>query len=150
MSGTTPTRYGPLATTSWWAQVVEAAVRQNLQILLPFLGLVGTSGELDGSAALAVVVAFAVATASVILLRVAQVAPAPDSSWGVQYAYRAVSATAASIAAALAAQGFDLLTTDIGSIVIAALASGATAIVHGIADPPASVVRSDVIRSVDL
>jgi len=146
----TPARYGPLATTSWWAQVVEGAVRQNLQILLPFLALVGASGRLDGKAALAVVVAFVVATATVVLLRVAQVAPGPDVAWPVQFAYRAVSAVAASIGAALAAEGFDLLTADIGAILVAALASGVTAVVHGIADPPASVTRSEVIRSVDL
>ena len=32
-----PGRYGPLASTSWWATLFEGAVRQNLQILLPFL-----------------------------------------------------------------------------------------------------------------
>lgn len=143
-STATPTRFGPLASGAWWLSVVEAAFRQNLQILLPFLALVGADGRLDGGAAVATLVAFGVATLSVILFRVARVAPSPDADLIVQYGYRAVSAVTASIGAALTAEGFDLLHADARAIVVAALASGVTAVVHAFADPPASVVRTEI------
>jgi hypothetical protein len=123
---------------------VEGAFRQNLQVLVPFLVLVGSDGRLDGGSALAALTAFGVATLSVIVFRVARVAPGPDSPLIVQYAYRAVSAVAASIGAALTAEGFDLLHADARAIVVAALASGVTAVVHAYADPPATVVRDEI------
>lgn len=143
MSSATPAHLGPLASGSWWATLLEGAVRQNLQILLPFLALVGAGGQLDGDAAVATLVAFVVATLSVVLLRVARVAPGPNADPVVQYGYRAVSAIAASLGAALTAEGFDLLQADARAITVAALASGLTALVHGFADPPASVVRAE-------
>lgn len=143
-STATPTRFGPLTSGAWWVSVVEGAFRQNLQILLPFLILVGADGRLDGGSAVATLVAFGVATLSVILFRVARVAPGTDAPLVVQYGYRAISAVAASIGAALTAEGFDLLHADARAIVVAALASGVTAIVHAYADPPASTVRAEI------
>lgn len=140
---TSPGERGPLASIPWWKTLVEGALRQNLQILLPFLALVGAGGQLDGRAVVATLVAFVVATVSVILLRVAHVAPPPDSDPVIQYGYRAVSAVAASLAATLTAEGFDLLQADARAIAVAALASGLTALIHGLADPPASVVRAE-------
>lgn len=137
-------RFGPLTSRAWWAGVVEGAFRQNLQILLPFLVLVGSDGRLDGGSALATLTAFGVATLSVIVFRVARVAPGPDADLIVQYGYRAVSAFAASIGAALTAEGFDLLHADARGILLAGVASGAAALVHAFADPPASVVRGEL------
>lgn len=139
-----PSRFGPLATLAWWRVVAEGAFRQNVQILLPFLILVGSAGRFDADAALASLVAFVVAVLSVIVFRVAGVAPGPDADLIVQYGYRALSAFAASVGAALTAEGFDLLHADARGIAVAALASGVAALVHAYADPPATVVRAEL------
>lgn len=144
MSDSTPARSGPLTSSAWWAGVVEGAFRQNVQILLPFLALVGADGRLDGGSALATLVAFGVGVASVVLFRVARVAPSEGASLAVQYGYRVASAFAASVGAALTAEGFDLLHADVRGIVLAAAASGVTALVHAVADPPATVVRAEI------
>jgi hypothetical protein len=141
---------GQLATRSWWAEVAEAAVRQNLQILAPFLALVAASGTFTSDAALATALAFVVAVASVILFRVARVAPPPGAHLAVQVAYRAISAFAASVAAAFAADGFDLLDAHPGHVLEAAAASALLALVHWKADPPASrVIAGEVLSTRD-
>lgn len=139
---------GQLATRSWWAEVLEAAVRQNLQVLAPFLTLVAASGTFTRDAALATVVAFVVACVSVVLFRVARVAPPPGANLAVQVFYRASSAFAASCAAALTADGFNLLDAHPGHILEAAAAAALLALVHWKADPPASKVLAGEVLAV--
>lgn len=141
---------GQLATRSWWAQVAESAVRQNLQILAPFLALVAGSGAFDSTAALATLVAFVVACVSVVLFRVARVTPPDGSPVWLQAGYRAISAFAASCGAAFTASGFDLLNTSPGPVLTAAFAAAGLALIHWKADPPASkVLAGEVLASRD-
>lgn len=128
--------FGQLATRAFWQEALEASLRQGFQVLLPFLVLLGSTGKLDADAGIAAGIAAAVAVAVVILRRLAGLT-------GGGLVARAVSALAASLLAIVTAEGFDVLTVDIQAAVTAAVASAVTAVLHGLLDPPASVVAKD-------
>jgi len=130
-----PALTGPLSTAAWWAEVVQAGFRQALQVLLPFLVLVGANGSISSNDALAAAVAVSVAFVLVVLRRVAGATASDDATLLEDLFYRAVSAFAGSLLGVLSADGLDLLHVDFGAVLLTAASSAAVAAVHGIVDP---------------
>lgn len=128
--------FGQLATSEFWEEALEASLRQAFQVLLPFLAVVGATGQLDGDGAVASGIAAGVAAAVVILRRLAGLTQGGLVG-------RAVSAAAASLLAVVAAESFDVLTVDWRATAIAAVTSALTAVIHGFLDPPATLVAKE-------
>lgn len=137
------TTSGPITSTSWWREVAEASWRQALQIVLPFVVLVGSTGRLDAQAAAATGVLAGVGVAVVVLRRVAGVTAPDGAAPAVTMAYRAVSAAAAVVLGVLSAEQLDLMSVDWAQVATTAAAAAVTAVLHGILDAPASTITSE-------
>lgn len=134
------TAWGPLGATAWWRELLEAALRQGIQVVLPLLVLISATGQWDTAAATGTAVAAATAVAVVILRRVTGLTAPDGAPASVTTAYGALSALAGSLLGVLLADQATVLSVDWRQALVAAIASAAGAVLHGLVDPPASTV----------
>jgi drug/metabolite transporter (DMT)-like permease len=140
---------GSLGSAAWWTEVAEGAWRQFLQVALPYLVVIAASGVVTRGAAWAIASAAVTGTLTVVLGRISGLKPDPVDSGATQAVYRVLSAVAASLLTFLPVDLGQLLDVNWVAAVLAALASGALALVHGVLDAPASVVRGEVLAVSD-
>lgn len=142
------TAWGPLGAATWWRELLEAALRQGIQVALPLLVLIGATGQWDTAAAAGTAVAVATAVAVTVLRRVTGLTAPTGAPAAVTTAYRAASALAGSLLGVLLADQTTVLTVDWRQAAVAALASAAASVLHGVVDPPASAVvdAADAVR----
>jgi hypothetical protein len=127
-----------LLEAAFWKDVLDRAVRQGFQVLLPFLVLVATTSRFDLKAGVAVAVV-AVTQALVVIFRaLTELRVDVTAPWYLQVLDRAVAALAGSLLALFTADGFDLLAADARSIFLSAVASVAVALGNGYLSPPAA------------
>jgi hypothetical protein len=131
--------FGAAGTGAWWAEVAEAAFRQGLQVVTPLLLIVATSGSITADAGKATAVTAGTAVVLVVLRRLTGLTAPDGAGWETKLVIRAVSAFAGSVAGVTAAEGFDLLSAPWGGVLLAASSSALLALVHGWADPPATM-----------
>jgi len=132
--------WGPLGAGLWWRRLAEASLRQGIQVALPLLVLIGATGQWDAAAAGATGIAALTAVAVAVLRPLAGLGTPEGASPTVHAVYRVVSAFAGSLAGILVANQATVLSVDWPQALTAAAASAAAAVLHGLLDPPASLV----------
>lgn len=124
---------------AWWRDVLDRALRQALQVLLPVLGLAATTGRIDVKAVAAVAVV-AVTQAAVVIFRALTELRASDGApLALQVLDRAVAAAAGALLAIFTADGFDLLAADGRAIATSVALTVLTALGMGYLSPARSM-----------
>jgi peptidoglycan/LPS O-acetylase OafA/YrhL len=120
---------------AFWRDVLDRAVRQAFQVLVPFLTIAATAGRIDGVQLRTVATVAATAAVVVILRALSGIRVSTDAPVYLQVLDRAVAAAAGAAAGLVTADGFDLLTADWSAIVLSAALTALTAIANGYLSP---------------
>lgn len=121
---------------AFWKDVIDRAVRQGFQVLLPFLVLVATTSRFDVKAGAAIAVV-AVTQALVVIFRaLTEIRADVTAPWYLQALDRSVAALAGALLALFTADGFDLLAADPRSILLSSVASVVVALGNAYLSPP--------------
>ncbi len=136
-------------TRQWWSELAEASVRQALHVTLPVLVAIQVSGQINGNALKAALVAVLGGEVVVVGRRLLALQAPAGSGPATEYAFRAVSTFAGSVlGSVLAVDAFNVLDAPWGSILTTGVGAVGVALLHGSADGPASMARADSLTVV--
>lgn len=130
------------------SDVLDRAVRNVVQVLIPVLAIAAGSGSLEGIDYLAVADLAGVAALVTVLMAGANLVVDPSASLAVQAAERALKAFAGSLVATVGAVQFSLFDASWQTLAIAAASSAVLAVLQAYASVPAAVAAQRGVQSV--